>query len=141
MAAVEIGVFVVYLAIVLIVGYLAWQRSDKTPSDFYVSDRQLGTIVLTFTVMASTLSTFAFFGVGGIAAATGTGVFVFLAMEIFAIGVAYQFVGERLNVIGDRLDVLTPTDYLTDRYETGTVGALYVIASFFLVIPYITVQL
>ena len=141
MVSVQLTILAAYLLIVLGVGYVAWEKSERTPTDFYVSGRQIGTIVLTFTVMASTLSTFAFFGVGGIAAATGTGVFVFLAMEIFAIGVAYQIVGERLNVIGERLNILTPMDYLTDRYQTPSVGIIYVVASFFLLIPYITVQI
>lgn len=141
MALAQLGVLVGYLLVVLIVGYLAWQRTEHNPEGFYVSDRGLGTLVLTFTVMASTLSTFAFLAVGGFASSTGAGIFVFLAMEIFAIAVAYQIIGERINRIGRRLDILTPKDHLQDRYGSPLIGVLYVVASFFLLIPYVTVQI
>lgn len=141
MAVEQLAVLVFYLLVVLIVGYFAWRKTEHDPEGFYVSDRGLGTLVLTFTVMASTLSTFAFLAVGGFASSTGAGVFVFLAMEIFAIAVAYQVIGERINRVGRRLNVLTPKDHLQDRYESSTIGVLYVIASFFLLIPYVTVQI
>lgn len=131
----------IYLIGILIIGYIAHRRTTLDPSDFYIASRGLGTIVLTGTVMASSLSAYVYFGVAGTAASSGLGVFVFQAITIVTEVLVGLIIGKRLNEIGSKLNVLTPMDHLRDRYESPTVGIIYIIISSVFLIPYVAVQI
>jgi SSS family solute:Na+ symporter len=137
----ELSILVAYLGVVFAVGIVAHRRVSLDPTEYYLAGRSIGTLVLTFTIMATALSTFAFFGVGGFAAATGLGLFVFLALQALGQPLLLTLVGERLNEVGERLDVHTPMDYLADRYESPAVGVVYIGVCLVFLIPFVAVQI
>lgn len=69
-----------YLLGMLAVGVYAGRLTEHTPSDYYLADRTLGSVVLAFTLMATVLSSFTFFGVGAAASGTGFGIYSFLGL-------------------------------------------------------------
>jgi Na+/panthothenate symporter len=73
-------VFGAYLVGVLLIGVYASRFTEHTPTDFYVANRSVGTVVLALTLAATVLSAFTVFGIGADTSAGGLGTFSFLAI-------------------------------------------------------------
>ena len=56
------GIVVGSLFVALGVGLAAYRVTDRAAEDFYLASRTFGTVVLLFTVFATLLSAFTFFG-------------------------------------------------------------------------------
>ena len=55
-----------YLAMLLVLGFLGWKRSRNTEEDYYLAGRSQGWIVSALTIMATFFSSFAFLGQPGL---------------------------------------------------------------------------
>ena len=119
------AIFGIYLLGVLLVGVYASRFTEHTPADFYVADRTVGTVVLGLTLVATVLSAFTVFGIGATTVGTGLGAFSFLAIAAVFYTLVFATVGVTLHEIGSRMGVVTPSEYVRERYESPLLGALY----------------
>lgn len=128
-AVLETGVFVAYMLFVLGIGVYASRRVSHSPNEFYLAGRRLGSIVFTFTVMASLLSAFTFFAIGASSSNTGLGVFMVFAFEVLFFGLAYSTIGAHVNRLGRKFDIVTPSEYLQDRFNNDIPMIVYLLMS------------
>lgn len=135
------GVFVVYLLGVLGIGIYASRFTEHTPSDYYLADRKIGTGVLLFTLMATIVSSFAFFGLGAASSATGLGVFSFIGLEVTLFALVFATLGVTINRIGRARDIITPTEYLDDRFDSPVSSVIYLVISFVALVAFVTAQI
>lgn len=129
-----------YFLLTLGVGVYAARRTEYRPTDYYVAGRGLGTVVLTFTLLATVLSAWTFFGIGAQARGTGAGVFAFVALTAPLYAIFFGVFGTRINRLGRRLDVLTPVEYLEERYRSATVGVTYLLISLVFLTAFVATQ-
>ena len=118
-------VFLTYLALVLCVGIFASRYTEHTPSDFYIADRTVGTAVLGLTFVATVLSSFTVFGIGEMSVQTGLGVFAFLAIAAVFYTIVFATVGVTLYEVGRKMSVVTPSEYIRERYDSAPLAVLY----------------
>lgn len=118
-------VFGLYLLGVLIVGVIAARYTEHTPRDFYVAKRNVGTVVLALTLAATVLSAFTVFGIGANTSGGGLATFTILAIAGVLYPLFFSTVGVALVDIGREHDILTPSEYIIERYDTPWLGALY----------------
>lgn len=130
-----------YLLGMLGVGIYAGRLTEHTPTDYYLADRTLGTVVLAFTLMATVLSSFTFFGVGAAASGTGFGIYAFLGLAAPFYALLFVIVGVPLYRLGLVRDVLTPSEYLRNRYESDTVSVIYILVAGVFLIAFIATQI
>jgi len=138
---IAVGVFAVYMLGVLGIGVYASRFTERTPSDFYLAGRRVGTIVLLFTLMATIVSSFAFFGIGAASSATGLGIFSFIGLEVTLFALVFATLGLTINRVGRKHDIIEPTEYLGERFESNGVSGLYLIISFMALIGFVTAQI
>ena len=119
------GVFVAYLLGVLLIGVYASRFTRYTPTDFYIADRSVGTVVLGLTLAATVLSAFTVFGIGASTSQTGLGSFSFLAVAAVLYTLFFATVGTTLFEVGKERDVVTPAEYVRERFDSPALGALY----------------
>jgi len=134
-------VFGIYLLFVLLVGVYAARFTEHTPADFYIADRSTGTVVLGLTLVATVLSAFTVFGIGATATGTGLGAFSFLALAAVFYTLVFGTVGATLYEIGAAADVVTPSEYVRERYESPGLGVLYLAVTGIFMISLIAGQL
>ena len=62
LTAVEIGVFVLYLLIVITVGFISGRKGKKDTAHFFLAGRKLPWFVIGFSLIASSISSEQFIG-------------------------------------------------------------------------------
>lgn len=118
-------VFGLYLLGVLSIGIYASRFTVYTPADFYLADRRVGTVVLALTLAATVLSAFTVFGIGAETSTGGLTTFSFLAIAAVLYTLFFATIGVALLELGRDRDIVTPSEYVRQRYESPLLGALY----------------
>jgi SSS family solute:Na+ symporter len=118
-------VFAAYLLGVLLVGIYASRFTEHTPTDFYIANRSVGTVVLALTLAATVLSAFTVFGIGADTSTVGLGTFSFLAIAAVLYTLFFSTVGVALVEIGREHDIVTPSEYIRERYDSPLAGTVY----------------
>jgi SSS family solute:Na+ symporter len=140
-ATLQLGIIVAYLLIALAVGLLAYQLTERTAEDFYLASRTFGTVVLLFTVFATLLSAFTFFG--GPDTAYGFGpewILVMGLMDGVIFAVLWYVIGYKQWLLGQQHGYVTLGEMLGDRFGSSGVRALVAAVSLFWLFPYVMLQ-
>lgn len=127
------GTFLVYMGVVLLLGFLAWRRT-KSLSDFILGGRSLGSWVTALSAQASDMSGWLLMGLPGLAYAAG----VESGWMILGLAVGtylnWKLVANRLRRRTEVLDdSLTLPDYFERRF-TDRSRALRLIAGVFILV-------
>lgn len=135
------AVFVLYLFFVLLVGIYASRFTIYTPADFYIADRTVGTVVLGLSLVATVLSAFTVFGIGATTTGTGLGAFSFLALAAVFYTLIFGTVGVTLFKIGKEMAIVTPSEYIRERYDSPLLSLVYLFVTGIFMIAMIAGQL
>ncbi|QLD90667.1 sodium:solute symporter family protein [Natronomonas salina] len=140
-ATLQLGIIVGYLLVALAVGLVAYRLTDRTAEDFYLASRTFGTVVLLFTVFATLLSAFTFFGGPDNAYAFGPEwILVMGLMDGVIFAVLWYVVGYKQWLLGHRHGYVTLGEMLGDRFGSTALRALVAVVSLFWLFPYVMLQ-
>ncbi len=139
--ALQLGIVVGYLLVALGVGLAAYRVTERAAEDFYLASRTFGTVVLLFTVFATLLSAFTFFG--GPDTAYGFGpewILVMGLMDGLIFAVLWYVLGYKQWLLGQRHGYVTLGELLGDRFGSGRIRALVALVSLLWLFPYVMLQ-
>ena len=140
-AALQLGIVVGYLVIALAVGLAAYRVTERAAEDFYLASRTFGTVVLLFTVFATLLSAFTFFGGPDTAFAFGPEwILVMGLMDGIIFAVLWYVIGYKQWLLGQRHGYVTMGELLGDRFGSLGIRALFAGVSLFWLFPYVMLQ-
>jgi SSS family solute:Na+ symporter len=111
-------IVIIYIAVMLAVGYLAWKRTSSK-EDYLVAGRQSNSYIMALSYGATFISTAAIVGFGGVAGTTGLGILWLVFLNI-AVGILLAFVvfGKRTRSMGQHLKALTFPEFLSKRFNS-----------------------
>jgi Na+/proline symporter len=136
-----IATLVAYFAIFLFITWMARRQLVKEAGDYIVASRNLGWIVVTFTMYATVLSGVGMAGIPGAIYTVGVP-FLVTALSGIIISVALLwYFGPRIWVLGKEYNFATPGDLLGDYYQSDTIRIYTVFASLIYNLAYIVAQL
>lgn len=126
-----------YVAVVLVVGALATRRSARSPEEYFLAGRGLGTLVLFMALFGTNCTAFVLVGVPGQAYHDGVGVFGVNA-PIVALGIPLTFwaIGAPARRMAHRLSALTPAELYARRFDSRALGALLFAVFTLYTLPY-----
>lgn len=132
---------VIYIAVMLVIGYYAWKKNVKhTVDEYFLADRGLGVILLTGSMFATWFSTFAF--IGGPATFYHTGVDWLLFSFFNVTGpILLWYFGSRIWALSNSFGHITPAQMVGDYYQSTSLRILFSIISLFAMLPYVSIQL
>ncbi len=111
-------VVLIYLLIVLYVGYVAWKRT-KSSEDYMVAGRNTHPYIMALSYGATFISTAAIVGFGGVAGIYGMGLLWLTFLNILVgIFIAFVFFGKRTRKMGHNLKALTFPEFLSKRFNS-----------------------
>jgi SSS family solute:Na+ symporter len=140
-ATLQLGIIVGYLLIALAVGLVAYRLTERSAEDFYLASRTFGTVVLLFTVFATLLSAFTFFGGPDTAYAFGPEwILVMGLMDGIIFAVLWYVVGYKQWLLGQQHGYVTLGEMLGDRFGSTAVRVLVAAISLFWLFPYVMLQ-
>ena len=136
-----IATLVGYFVIFCLISWAAKRRLAKDVGDYVVASRNLGWVVVTFTMYASVLSGVGMAGIPGTIYIVGAP-FVVAALTGITVSTALLwYLGPRIWVLGKEYNFTTPGDLLGEYYQSDLVRVYTVIASVLYNIAYIVAQL
>lgn len=130
--AIQMGIIVGYLVFALLIGVVAYRLTDRTAEDYYLASRSFGTVVLLFTVFATLLSAFTFFGGPNEAYFEGPEwLLVMGLMDGILFAVLWYVIGYKQWLIGQRGGYMTLGEMLGDRFGSRRLRGLVAAISLF----------
>ncbi len=131
-----------YLAIVAIVGAVAFSKRKASGEDFFLASRSIGEIVFLLSLFGTNMTAFAILGSSGMAYQRGIGVYGLMASSSgLIIPLTLLFIGTRLWWLGKRFGHITQVDFFRDRWECSHIGTVIFIVTALMLIPYIIIAL
>ena len=132
-----VGYFVVFL----IISVAAKRQLAEEAGDYIVASRNLGWLVVTFTMFASVLSGVGMAGLPGTVYTFGAPFMVSMLAGNSIAAMLMWYVGPRIWVLGKHYHFTTPGDLLGEYYQSDTIRLYTVFASLLYNLVYIVAQL
>ena len=135
-----LAIICLYLALVLLVGFLGHRLFRGTGEDYFLASRTIGSFVLLMTLFGTNMTAFTMLGASGEAYRTGIDVFLLMGSSSAAvIPFVFYFVGTRLWWLGKRHGFLTQAQFLRARYESDALGLTMFVVLITLLLPYVVI--
>ena len=135
-----LAIICLYLAVVLLVGFLGHRLFRGTGEDYFLASRTIGSFVLLMTLFGTNMTAFTMLGASGEAYRTGIDVFLLMGSSSAAvIPFVFYFVGTRLWWLGKRHGFLTQAQFLRARYQSDALGLTFFIVLITLLLPYVLI--
>src|SRR5262249_38701038 len=135
-------VILAYLAIIALIGSVAFRRGKANTEDFFRSRRSIGPLIFFLSLFATNMTAFAILGSSGAAYKRGIGVFGLMASSSgFVIPLTIFFIGTRLWALGKRFGHQTQVQYFRDRWECSGIGTAIFALSAVMLVPYMIVSI
>ncbi len=127
-----------YLAIVMIVGAVAYRRTAADPEDYFLGGRAAKTLVLFMALFGTNVTPFVLLGIPGLAYHEGIGVFGYNA-AVVALGIPLTFwlVGRPAWHEARRLGAITPAELYAKKLDSPAVGVVLFVAFSGYTLPYL----
>ncbi|MCB9891430.1 MAG: sodium:solute symporter family protein [Planctomycetes bacterium] len=133
-------VILVYLVLLLGLGYVSTRWFRGTSSDYFVATRSIGPFLLLMSIFGTTMTAFALVGSTAKAYDVGIGVYGLMASSSGLVhSLVFYLVGVRLWAIGKRHDYVTQIQFFRDRFDSNALGYLLFPILVGLVVPYLLI--
>src|SRR5271168_5074882 len=118
-------VILVYLALIALIGSIAFKKSRDNTEDFFLANRSIGPLVFFLSIFSTNMTAFAILGSSGLAYRRGIGIYGLMASSSgFVIPLTIFFIGTRLWALGKRFGHQTQVQFFRDRWECDAIGTL-----------------
>jgi len=139
---VPVIVVIVYLAITLYIGSIAFRRSKNNTEDFFLASRTIGPMVFFMSLFATNMTAFSILGSSGLAYRQGIGVYGLMASSSgFMIPLTIFLIGTRLWSLGKRFGHMTQVQFFRDRWECSSIGTVIFGLSVAMLVPYMIISI
>src|SRR5216684_3303482 len=135
-------VILAYLALIAVVGSVAYRRGRSNTEDFFLANRSVGEMVFFLSLFATNMTAFAILGSSGQAYRQGIGIYGLMASSSgLVIPLTIFFIGTRLWALGKRFGHQTQVAFFRDRWECSTIGTLIFILTVVMLVPYMIISI
>jgi len=132
----------IYLAIIAVIGSVAFRKSKANTEDFFLANRAVGSMVFFLSLFATNMTAFAILGSSGQAYRQGIGIYGLMASSSgLVIPLTIFFIGTRLWAIGKRFGHQTQVAFFRDRWECSTIGTVIFALSVAMLVPYMIISI
>src|ERR1700747_2788514 len=131
----------IYLAVIAVIGSVAFPRGQANTEDFFLPSRTVGAMVFFLSLFATNMTAFAILGSSGQAYRQGIGIYGLMASSSgLVIPLTIFFIGTRLWAIGKRFGHQTQVAFFRDRWECSTIGTVIFTLSVVMLVPYMIIS-
>jgi SSS family solute:Na+ symporter len=131
---------IVFGLIVIMISIYGNRLSKKTAVDYMVAGREIGAFVMFFYIAFVIYSAWTFYGYPGFLYLHGPGFLVFALTAHFMFSFLFFGCGPRLWAVGRMYGVISPLEYLEQRYESPAVRVITAVVLVIFILPYIGAQ-
>jgi len=136
----EYLILLTYLGLTLFLGYRYGQKSDPSIEGFFLSNRNLRTAALFFTLIATNFSAFFFLGFAGKAYELGYGYYAMMSFGTSFAALTFYVVGNKAWRLGKEKGYITPVEMMRGETGSDTLALVFMIFMCVFMIPFLAVQ-
>ncbi|NET59392.1 MAG: sodium:solute symporter family protein [Symploca sp. SIO2E6] len=133
-------VIAVYLLSSLGLGIVGYRQQKNTPDAYFLADRQIGTFVLFFTLIATNLSSFFFLGFAGAGYRIGISYYPMMSLGSGLIALSFYVIGHKVWILGKEQDLITPSELIDYCCRSQTLKLLVLMVMVIFTLPYLALQ-
>ena len=130
-----------YIAIVFLGSLRGAKKDVTTPEGYFLANRNLGTLALFFTILATNFSAFYFLGFAGAGYRIGYSHYVVMAFGTGFACLSFFLLGTKIWRLGKQKGYITPAELIRD--QTGSLILAYLYSGIMLLFtfPYLALQI
>src|SRR5271170_4633884 len=139
---IPVVVILAYLAVIAVIGGIAFKKSKENTEDFFLANRSIGPLVFFLSIFATNMTAFAILGSSGQSYRQGIGIYGLMASSsCFVIPLTIFFIGTRLWALGKKFGHQTQVSFFRDRWECNHIGTVIFALSAAMLVPYMIISI
>ena len=117
------------------------KKNTTTPEGYFLANRDLGTLALFFTIIATNFSAFYFLGFAGEGYKIGYAFYTIMALGTAFAGFSFLLIGPKVWLLGKQKSYITPAELIYG--ESGSRGLSWLFSAVMIVftLPYLALQI
>lgn len=134
-------ILIAYIAITFLTSLRGAKEIGETPEGYFLANRNLTTLTLFFTILATNFSAYYFLGFAGEGYRKGYSFYVIMALGTAFACLSFFIVGTKVWKLGKKHRYITPGELVTDQSGNGSLGAIYSLVMLLFTFPYLALQI
>lgn len=136
----EYVILIGYLVLTFVVGLVFTKRPETNPESFFLSNRNLKTVALFFTLIATNFSAFFFLGFAGEGYRVGYAYYPMMAFGTSFAALSFYIIGNKAWKLGKKHGYITPVEIIRGISKHETLTNLYMFFMVLFMLPFLSVQ-
>lgn len=133
-------ILIAYMSITFL-GSLVGDRKTNTPEGYFLANRNLKTVSLFFTILATNFSAFYFLGIAGEAYRIGYPYYTIMALGTSLACLSFFVIGSKVWKLGKDHGYITPSELILDQTKSKTLSLMYAGVMIIFTFPYLALQI
>jgi solute:Na+ symporter, SSS family len=137
----------IYAILIAYIGFTFWgsligvNKEEATPESYFLANRNLKTLTLFFTILATNFSAFYFIGFAGEGYRVGYAHYIMMATGTGLAGLSIYLIGTKTWKLGKKHGFITPAEMM--YHQTGSKSIRYLFAGVMIIytLPYLSLQI
>jgi SSS family solute:Na+ symporter len=129
-----------YLVAISCVGVYSRRYAKKTPEDFFLAGRNVGPVLLFFTLAATNFSAFTVFGFSGAGYRLGYAFYPIMGFGTAFMAITFSFIGKRVWELGKTEGYITPAELIGRQYHSRPLCLVFFGVMTLFTLPYVAIQ-
>jgi len=134
------AIIITYLVLTFLSGFIGYKKAQNTPEDYFLASRNIGSIVLFFTFIATNFSAFFFLGFAGQGYKVGYSYFAMMSLGTAIASLAFYLIGYKTWKLGKEHGFITTTEMIGNISGSKSLQWLYLIITLVFTLPYMALQ-
>jgi SSS family solute:Na+ symporter len=134
-------ILLTYIAIVFIGSLMGSKETNSTPEGYFLANRNLTTMTLFFTILATNFSAFYFLGFAGEGYRTGYAYYVVMAFGTAFACLSFFLIGTKVWKLGKENGYVTPSELIYGKTKSNTLRLLFSGIMILFTFPYLALQI
>lgn len=130
-----------YLIIIFWGSLIGSRPQEATPESYFLANRNLSTLSLFFTLLATNFSAFYFLGFAGQGYKVGYSIYILMALGTGMAGLAFLLIGPRIWKLGTTRGYITPAELIYGETKSRSLSLLFSAVMIIFTLPYLALQI
>lgn len=137
----------IYLILFLYIAFTFWgsligiKSKEATPESYFLANRNLTTLSLFFTILATNFSAFYFLGFAGEGYKIGYPHYIIMALGTAFAGLSFLIIGTKVWALGKAKGYVTPADLIYGESKSRPLALLFSAVMILFTLPYLALQI
>lgn len=134
-------IIIAYLAITFLGSLVGTKQQTTTPEGYFLANRNLTTLTLFFTILATNFSAFYFLGFAGEGYRIGYAYYVLMAFGTAFACLSFFLIGTKVWALGKAKGYITPAELIYDQTKSQPLRLLFAAVMIVFTFPYLALQI